>query len=285
METFQEDPGLNIYFKDIARTDLLTREQEYELARRTREGDKEAEDSLVTANLRFVVSIAKRYQNQGLTFDELIQEGNIGLMTAAKRFDERRGFRFTSYVVWWIRQSITRAIADQAKTIRLPVNRVDLIRKINMARREYYEEHKKEPQDFELMEYGGFTTQQFRTYRELINQEPSSLDKTLTEDGDTTPLDIQDLGGYESPDEAVSIEQGKNQVYEIRRKILWRRERTVIALYYGLADPELGIEESEGLTLEEVGDRIGVTRERVRQIKEQAHEKLRGKRKTLDDSI
>ena len=248
--TNRESQSLDKYLQEIGKVDLLTPQEEIDLARRIKKGDQKALEKLTKANLRFVVSVAKQYQNQGLSLGDLINEGNLGLIKAAKRFDETRGFKFISYAVWWIRQSILQALAEQSRIVRLPLNRVGALNKIGKAFSTLEQEFEREPSASELAE-------------EL----DMSMDAPFAQGEDNRLLDvIQDLR-QPAPDFQLMEESLK---VEVRRALntLSDREAQVIRLYFGL-------DQEHSLTLEEIGEKFNLTRERVRQIKEKAIRRLR----------
>ncbi len=259
--------SLECYLRDIGRYPLLTREQEGDLARRIRDGENEAVHDLVRANLRFVVTVAKQYLGQGLSLEDLINEGNIGLMKAAHRFDERRGFKFISYAVWWVRQSILQAIADQSRTVRLPQNRTAVLQKVYRAQARLQQELGRTPLPEEIALEAELRLPEVREALQ-IGQPPASLDEELAEqDGRTL--------GDTLPDESVtaSVEarlDQRNRAEDLARALgaLPPREAEILRLYYGL-------DRNESLTLEEIGQRFGLTRERIRQLKERALGRLR----------
>ncbi len=255
---------LEIYFREINRYRLLTRAEEAELARRIRAGDPEALQDLVNANLRFVVTVAKRYQRQGLGLADLINEGNLGLLKAARRFDERRGFKFISYAVWWIRQSILQALLDHARLVRLPQNQTALLIKVNRVRQELAGEGLEHPTSGQIAERMGFPEQEVRRILALSGGEVT-LDDTGEDDRPFHETLVAE-------DATASDERLYRRVLEedVRRslEVLSPREAQIIVLYYGL-DGE------DALTLEAIGRRLGLTRERIRQIKEKALEKMR----------
>lgn len=265
--TTRESLALDKYLNDIGKIDLLTAEEEAELARRIRTGDQEALDRLTKANLRFVVSVAKQYQNQGLSLSDLINEGNVGLMKAAKRFDETKGFKFISYAVWWIRQSILQAIVEYSRIVRLPLNKVGSYNKVNEAFISFVQEFEREPSQEELAEILEVSP------KDIANMMKGkirhlSVDAPLGgDDNDATMLDMlsNEQGG--SPDEAL-MEQSLKEEVQAGLSILSPREVEVLSSYYGLNG-------HKSLTLEEIGDLYSLTRERVRQIKERAIRRLR----------
>lgn len=258
------EKSLEVYFREINRYDLLTREQEADLARRIREGDEEALKALVNANLRFVVTVAKRYLHQGLTLADLINEGNIGLLKAAGRFDETRGFKFISYAVWWIRQSILQALLDHSRLVRLPQNQTALLLKINRARSLLQSEGVENPNSLQLARQSGLEVSEVRRVLSLGGTEVG-LDDQGTGD---RPL-VETLAAENQPGPDVRL-YARVMREDVRRSLaaLDEREATIISLYYGL-------ENDEALTLEAIGQRLGLTRERIRQIKEKALRKMR----------
>lgn len=265
--TNRETASLDKYLQEIGRVDLITAEEEVELARRIKKGDQVALEKLTKANLRFVVSVSKQYQNQGLSLPDLINEGNLGLIKAAQRFDETRGFKFISYAVWWIRQSILQALAEQSRIVRLPLNRVGSLNKINNAFSELEQKHQREPTEDELAEVMEMTPEEIRTNL-TFRARKVSMDAPFAQgDGDGTLLDIMEDESADIPDADLMV---KSLQVEVKRALatLSERESQVISLYYGLAG-------GHAVTLEEIADQFDLTRERVRQIKEKATRKLR----------
>jgi RNA polymerase primary sigma factor len=265
--TARESLALDKYLNDIGKIAMLTADDEAELARRIRQGDDEALDKLTRANLRFVVSVAKQYQNQGLSLSDLINEGNVGLMKAAKRFDETKGFKFISYAVWWIRQSILQAIVEYSRIVRLPLNKVGSYNKVNEAYLSFIQEFEREPSNEELAELLEMSPKEVGNMLKG-NGRHISVDAPLSgEDGDSTMLDVivdaDDMG----PDFKLMEQSLKDEVKQ-GLSILNIREVEVLSAYYGL-------EGQKPLTLEEIGELYGLTRERVRQIKERAIRRLR----------
>ncbi len=265
--TSRESLSLDKYLNEISKIDMLTAEEEAELARRIKEGDEEALEKLTKANLRFVVSVAKNYQNQGLSLTDLINEGNVGLIKAARRFDETRGFKFISYAVWWIRQSILHAIVENARIVRMPTNKIASYNKINRAYAKFIQEHEREPSYEELADILGLKAAEvaavFRSGRHLSMDAP--LNKS--EDGSSTMLDLLSSDESLSPDLDLITEARRQEILH-SLKVLSPREREIIVSYFGLED-------GKPLNLEEVGDRLGLTRERTRQIKDRAIRRLR----------
>ncbi len=265
--TNRESLALDKYLNDISKIDLLTADEEAELARRIREGDKAALERMTKANLRFVVSVAKQYQNQGLSLSDLINEGNVGLMKAAKRFDETKGFKFISYAVWWIRQSILQAIVEYARIVRLPLNKVGSYNKVNEAVVSFVQEFEREPSDEELGELLDMKTKDVVKMKQSGSRHLSFDAPIGGEDGDATMLDLLTFDGDGSPDLALMEESLKDEV-KYGLSMLSPREVEVLSAYYGLKG-------SKSMTLEEIGELYGLTRERVRQIKERAIRRLR----------
>ena len=260
------EKGLEVYFRDINRYELLTREQEFELARRVRGGDEEALQTLVRANLRFVVSVAKRYVNQGLMLSDLINEGNLGLLKAARRFDEERGYRFISYAVWWIRQSIMQALLDKSRTIRLPQNQTAVLIKINRARVQLQQAGVVDPRPGQLAEHLGLKRSEVVQALRADHTEVALDD--LGAEGDDRPLaEVLEDTTQAAPDMAV-LERGLREDVRRALAVLSPREAQVVVMYFGL-----GWDDAQ--TLQVIGERLGLTRERIRQIKEKALAKLR----------
>lgn len=265
--TTRESLALDKYLNDIGKISMLTPEQEAELARRIREGDQEALGKLTESNLRFVVSVAKQYQNQGLSLSDLINEGNVGLMKAAKRFDETKGFKFISYAVWWIRQSILQAIVEHSRIVRLPLNKVGSYNKVNEAFITFVQEFEREPTNDELGELLDMTPKEVANMLKG-NGRHLSVDAPIGgEDGDSTMLDVISSEDNMSPDNEL-MEQSLRDEVQQGLSILSPREVEVLSAYYGLNG-------YKPLTLEEIGEMYNLTRERVRQIKERAIRRLR----------
>lgn len=265
--TNRETASLDKYLLEIGRVDLITAEEEVALAQRIKLGDHDALEKLTKANLRFVVSVSKQYQNQGLTLPDLINEGNLGLIKAAQRFDETRGFKFISYAVWWIRQSILQALAEQSRIVRLPLNKIGSINKINKAFSQLEQQYERPPTASELADVLEMTLEEVKQSLENAGRS-LSLDAPLgNDDGAATMYDVYEPKNNPGPDyELLS----KSLRMEIERSLhsLTQRESDVIKLYFGLVG-------EHSLTLEEIGDRFGLTRERVRQIKEKALRRLK----------
>jgi RNA polymerase primary sigma factor len=265
--TSRESLALDKYLNDIGKIPMLTADQEAELARRIRAGDQEALEDLTKANLRFVVSVAKQYQNQGLSLSDLINEGNVGLMKAARRFDETKGFKFISYAVWWIRQSILQAIVEYSRIVRLPLNKVGSYNKVNEAFLSFVQEFEREPSNEELAELLDLPPKEVANMLKG-NGRHLSVDAPMSgEDGDSTMLDIIVGEDYMSPDGNLMEQSLKDEVQQ-GLSILSPREVEVLSSYYGLNG-------QKALTLEEIGELYSLTRERVRQIKERAIRRLR----------
>ncbi|HIP35516.1 MAG TPA: RNA polymerase sigma factor RpoD/SigA [Crocinitomix sp.] len=266
--TKRDTPSLDKYLQDIARVDLITPEQEVELSNRIKKGDQKALDALVKANLRFVISVAKQYQNQGLTLPDLINEGNLGLIKAAKRFDQTKGFKFISYAVWWIRQSILQALADQARIVRLPLNKIGILNKINKAVSFLEQEFGRTPTVYEIADHLDITVSDVKLVLSNNNKHVS-MDAPLVEGDDSTSnlYDILVNTEKQSPDSIV-MKESLQQEIERSLKTLKHREASIIRLYYGLG-------ETTAHTLEEIGALFDLTRERVRQIKEKGLRRLK----------
>ncbi|MBK9149487.1 MAG: RNA polymerase sigma factor RpoD/SigA [Saprospiraceae bacterium] len=265
--TSRESLALEKYLSDIGKIELLTIEEETELAKRIKEGDQEALERLTKANLRFVVSVAKQYQNQGLSLSDLINEGNVGLMKAAKRFDETKGFKFISYAVWWIRQSILHAIVEYSRMVRLPLNKMAAYNRVNEAYTSFVQKFEREPTHEELAELLEVTPKDIANMLKGGNKH-ISMDAPLSDDdGAASMIDLLTLGDEDSPDLKLMEESIRKEVVE-GLEILSPREIHVISDYYGLNG-------EKPLTLEEIGERYDLTRERVRQIKERAIRRMR----------
>ena len=265
--TNRESQSLDKYLQDIGKEELITAEEEVELARKIKQGDQRALEKLTRANLRFVVSVAKQYQNQGLTLPDLINEGNLGLIKAAQKFDETRGFKFISYAVWWIRQSILQALAEQARIVRLPLNQVGSLNKINKAFSKLEQEFERPPSSEELAEALEVPEDKVKESMNVSGRHVS-MDAPLTtaEDGGTL-MDV--MANNDSP-KADTLLMSESLQREIERSLstLTDKEREIIRLFFGIGM-------NHGLTLEEIGSKFNLTRERVRQIKEKAIRRLR----------
>ncbi len=260
------DDPVRMYLKEIGKIELLDSEEEKELAEKMMEGDLAARDRLVEANLRLVVSIAKRYVNKGMFFLDLIQEGNLGLMKAVEKFDPSMGFKFSTYATWWIRQAITRAIADQARTIRVPVHMVETIHKVSRYQREMIQERGREPSADEIAAKMGMTTDKIREIMKIA-QDPVSLETPIGEEEDSHLGDFIPDEDTPAPNDAAS-QTILREVIEKELETLTPREAKVIRLRFGLVD-------GKTRTLEEVGQEFKITRERIRQIEAKALRKLR----------
>jgi RNA polymerase primary sigma factor len=260
------DDHVRMYLKEIGKVPLLTSEEEKELAERIQQGDEEAKKKLSEANLRLVVSIAKRYVGRGMLFLDLIQEGNLGLLKAVEKFDYSKGFKFSTYATWWIRQAITRAIADQARTIRIPVHMVETINKLLRVSRQLLQEYGREPSDEELAKEMQMPIDKVREIRKIA-QEPVSLETPIGEEEDTHLGDFIPDEDIPSPADAAAFTLLQEQLEEVL-DTLAPREKMVLKLRFGLSD-------GKARTLEEVGDLFHVTRERIRQIEAKALRKLR----------
>lgn len=264
--TNRDSASLDKYLQDIGKVDLLSVEQEVALAQRIRKGDHEALERLTEANLRFVVSVAKQYQHQGLSLPDLINEGNLGLMKAAKKFDETRGFKFISYAVWWIRQSILQALAEQSRIVRLPLNQVGAVNKIYRFFAEFQQIYNREPTTKEISEELDITQKKIFQVLKAAGKH-MSMDAPLTNDDDSNRLvDIMENDGID-PSDNMLIKESLLKEIERALSTLPERESVIIKHFFGVNDEEL--------SLREIGDKLGLTRERVRQLKERALRKLR----------
>ncbi len=264
--TNRESQSLDKYLQEIGKVDLLTPDEEVDLAKKIREGDQLALEKLTKANLRFVVSVAKQYQNQGLTLGDLINEGNLGLIKAAQRFDETRGFKFISYAVWWIRQSILQALAEQSRIVRLPLNRVGSLNKISKTFSELEQRFEREPSPDELAEVLKVTTSEVVDTMKISGRH-ISMDAPFVQGEENSLLDVLENNNEQKPDSALMNDSLRREVQRALRT-LTQREADVISLYFGLNG-------EHSMTLEEIGGRFNLTRERVRQIKEKAIRRLR----------
>ncbi|MFK7972509.1 MAG: RNA polymerase sigma factor RpoD/SigA, partial [Bacteroidia bacterium] len=265
--TNRESQSLDKYLQEIGKVELLTPDEEVELARRIKQGDQIALEKLTKANLRFVVSVAKQYQNQGLSLGDLINEGNLGLIKAAKRFDETRGFKFISYAVWWIRQSILQALAEQSRIVRLPLNRVGALNKIGKAFSKLEQEYEREPSPEEISEVLENMSEDEIADTMKISGRHISVDAPFVQGEENRLLDVLENDSEPDPDNELMNESLGREVGRAL-STLTQREAEVIRLYFGI-----GVEHS--LTLEEIGEKFDLTRERVRQIKEKAIRRLR----------
>ncbi|MDX9696176.1 MAG: RNA polymerase sigma factor RpoD/SigA [Alphaproteobacteria bacterium] len=264
--TNRETASLDKYLHEIGKVDLLTAEDEVELARRVRSGDHEALERLIKANLRFVVSVSKQYQNQGLSLPDLINEGNLGLIKAAKRFDETRGFKFISYAVWWIRQSILQALAEQARIVRLPLNKIGSINKINKALSELEQKFEREPSIEEISKAIELAPSDIKDAMRSSGRHVS-MDAPLTEGEDGDMYEVLLSNDNPSPDGNLLNDSLRKEI-ERTLSSLTEREANIIKLYFGLNG-------KHPYTLEEIGEEFNLTRERVRQIKEKAIKRLK----------
>ncbi|MFN0033798.1 MAG: RNA polymerase sigma factor RpoD/SigA [Saprospiraceae bacterium] len=265
--TNRESQSLEKYLQEIGKVDLLTPEEEVDLAKRIKQGDQIALEKLTKANLRFVVSVAKQYQNQGLSLSDLINEGNLGLIKAAQRFDETRGFKFISYAVWWIRQSILQALAEQSRIVRLPLNKVGSLNKINKAFSQLEQEFEREPSAEELAELLEISTDEVETTLGVAARHVS-MDAPFVEGEDNSLLDVLENNTMPGTDSHLDYADSLRREIERSLGTLTDRQADVIKLYFGI-----GVEHP--LSLEDIGDKFGLTRERVRQIKDKAINKLR----------
>ena len=263
--TNRESESLEKYLQEIGKEDMISVEEEVELAQRIRKGDRKALERLTRANLRFVVSVAKQYQNQGLSLPDLINEGNLGLIKAAEKFDETRGFKFISYAVWWIRQSILQAIAEQSRIVRLPLNQVGSVNKINSMLSKFEQENERRPSIEEI-------SQETNLPEEKVDEAMSantrhvSVDAPFSEGDEGSLLDVLINESSPMADRQLVVESLQAEIKQALR-ILNERERNVVEAFFGIDGPEM--------TLEEIGEKYGLTRERVRQIKEKAIRRLR----------
>jgi RNA polymerase primary sigma factor len=263
--TNRDTPSLDKYLQEIGKVELITPEDEVILARRIRSGDSDALAKLVKANLRFVVSVAKQYQNQGMSLPDLINEGNLGLMKAAQRFDETRGFKFISYAVWWIRQAILQSLAEQARIVRLPVNKIGSINRINRAFSRLEQEFEREPSSQEIADMLEMASEEVKEALKT-NGRTVSMDAPISSEEDNNMYDVLQATDTPSPDKNLINE---SLAYEIERALstLSPRESKVLKLYFGISM-------KHPFTLEEIGEELGLTRERVRQIKEKAIKRI-----------
>jgi RNA polymerase primary sigma factor len=263
--TNRESASLDKYLQEIGKEELITVEEEVELAQRIKKGDHAALEKLTRANLRFVVSVAKQYQNQGLSLPDLINEGNLGLIKAAEKFDETRGFKFISYAVWWIRQSILQALAEQSRIVRLPLNQVGSLNKINKAFSKFEQEHERKPSPEELAESLDLPADKVADTLKVSGRHVS-VDAPFVEGEDNSLLDV--LPNSESPNaDRTLIKESLGREIDRALTTLTERESDIIRLFFGIG--------CQDMTLEEIGERFGLTRERVRQIKEKAIRRLR----------
>ncbi|MBP5410260.1 MAG: RNA polymerase sigma factor RpoD/SigA [Prevotella sp.] len=267
--TNRESESLDKYLQEIGKEELLSTDEEVELAQRIRKGDRKALERLTKANLRFVVSVAKQYQNQGLSLPDLINEGNLGLIKAAEKFDETRGFKFISYAVWWIRQSILQAIAEQSRIVRLPLNQVGAVNKINREANRFEQEFERRPSAEELSEKIDIPEEKIDDALHISGHHVS-VDAPFVDGEDNSLLDVLVNDDAPMADRQLVMESLRAEISSALQ-MLNDRERKVIEAFYGINQPEM--------TLEEIGTKYGLTRERVRQIKEKAIRRLRGNTK------
>jgi RNA polymerase primary sigma factor len=267
--TNRESASLDKYLQEIGREELISVEEEVELAGRIRNGDRAALEKLTKSNLRFVVSVAKQYQNQGLSLPDLINEGNVGLIKAAEKYDETRGFKFISYAVWWIRQSILQAIAEQSRIVRLPLNQLGSMNKINRMLTKFEQENERRPSVDEISEVIDIPEDKVDEAINVSGRQVS-VDAPFVDGEDTSLLDVLVNNDAPMADKQLVIESLQAEIMDAL-KMLTIRERNIITAFYGIGQPEM--------TLEEIGVKFGLTRERVRQIKEKAIRRLRGNTK------
>ena len=264
--TNRESKSLDKYLQDISRIDLITAEEEVELAQKIKKGSQRALEKLVNSNLRFVVSVAKQYQNQGLTLPDLINEGNFGLVKAAQRFDETRGFKFISYAVWWIRQSILQALAEQSRVVRLPLNKIGSINKINKTFSYLEQAHERPPSAEEIAEELGLSVAEVKQSLKNAGKH-ISMDAPFTEGENSNMYDVISTSETPMPDSELVKESIREEIGRVLQT-LSEREADVVKLYYGIG-------QNSTMTLDEIGHTFDLTRERVRQIREKAIRKLR----------
>ena len=267
--TNRESEALEKYLSEIGKEELVSAEEEVELAQRIRKGDKKALERLTKANLRFVVSVAKQYQNQGLSLPDLINEGNVGLIKAAEKYDETRGFKFISYAVWWIRQSILQAIAEQSRIVRLPLNQLGSMSKINRMLTKFEQENERRPSADEISEAIDIPEDKVDEAINVSGRQVS-VDAPFVDGEDNSLLDVLVNNDAPLADRQLLVESLQSEIKDAL-KILTLRERNIINAFYGIGQPEM--------TLEEIGSKFGLTRERVRQIKEKAIRRLRANTK------
>ena len=269
--TTRDSKALDRYLQEIGREDLISVQDEVDLARRIREGDQKALDKLVRANLRFVVSVAKQYQNQGLSLPDLINEGNLGLIRAVQRFDETRGFKFISYAVWWVRQSILQALAEQSRIVRLPLNRVGSLNKINKERSKFEQEFERIPSAEELAERLDIPADQVADTMKVSGRH-ISVDAPFADGDENSLLDVLINDDTPTPDRVLNQESLSKEVDRALQQ-LDERERNIVKMFFGIGGQEM--------TLEEIGAKYDLTRERVRQIKEKAIRRLKSQKSRL----
>jgi len=269
--TNRDSQSLEMYFNEISKVDLLTTEEEVSLAKRIKQGDKAALDKLTKANLRFVVSVAKQYQNRSLSLNDLINEGNLGLVKAAQRFDETRGFKFISYAVWWIRQSIMQALAEQSRIVRLPLNRTGALNRIKTVASELEQKYEREPTSEELADILEMDSKDV-TNTLLAGSKQLSVDAPFNEGESNSLLDVLENNDADETDQDLAYTSSLKIEMERALSTLTERERQVIRMFFGIGT-------EEPLSLEQIGEILDLTRERVRQIKEKALKKLRSSAK------
>lgn len=263
--TNRENASLDKYLQEIGHEELISAEEEVELTHRIKNGDRKALEKLTKANLRFVVSVAKQYQNQGLSLPDLINEGNIGLLKAAEKFDETRGFKFISYAVWWIRQSILQAIAEQSRVVRLPLNQVGSVNKIKRILNQFEQENERRPSIDEIAEQTDMPHEKIEDVLK-VDTHQVSVDAPMTEGDGASMLDFMPNDSEPSTDNELVMESMREEI-ALALSVLNERERNVVEAFYGINQPEC--------TMEEIGNKYGLTRERVRQIREKAIRKLK----------
>jgi RNA polymerase primary sigma factor len=265
--TSRDSFSIDKYLSEISKLPMLTEEEEVEVARRIREGDEAAMEKLIQSNLRFVVSVAKQYQNQGMALNDLINEGNIGLIKAATKFDETKGFKFISYAVWWIRQSILQALIEQPRVVRLPMNKATIYNKIQRAIVEFEQKNQREPSNDELAEILEMKPEELSTLRATLTFH-ISIDTPLNDDDDTTSLDLMTDSSMATPDRNL-IDESLHDELEHALQALSEREIEIVKFYFGLN------EFNQSYSLDEIGIKMNLTRERVRQLKDKAIRKMR----------
>lgn len=268
--TNRESASLERYLHEIGQEELLSADEEVELAQRIKKGDRKALDKLTKANLRFVVSVAKQYQNQGLSLSDLINEGNLGLLKAAQKYDETRGFKFISYAVWWIRQSILQALAEQSRMVRLPLNQVSNMTKINRELNKFEQENERKPSLEEIAERIDLPEEKIEAAMKSNTGHHLSMDAPLTEGEDGSLLDVLSNADAPGTDKALLVESLRKELLTALDR-LTQKERTIISAFYGIGIP--------AMSLEEISEKLKLTRERVRQIKEKAIRRLRRNKK------
>ncbi|MBI1193691.1 MAG: sigma-70 family RNA polymerase sigma factor [Bacteroidetes bacterium] len=265
--TNRESQSIEKYLQEIGKVELLTPEEEVELAKRIKKGDQEALEKLTRANLRFVVSVAKQYQNNSLSLNDLINEGNLGLVKAAQRFDETRGFKFISYAVWWIRQSIIQALAEQSRLVRLPLNKVGSLSKINKAFSELEQKYEREPSADELAQLLDISADDIESTMQVSSRHVS-VDAPFSDGESGSLMDVLENREADGTDDHLEFQDSLRIECERTLATLTERERDVIKLFFGIGVPH-------AMTLQDIGEHLGLTRERVRQIKDKAINKLR----------